>query len=85
MGELVRSSCPAVAAAMLLAALTSPASAHKFEVFGLEIAHPWARPTAAVQKNGAVYVTIRNHGSGDDRLAGATTPEAERVEIGPCV
>lgn len=71
----------AIAAALLLMVSVAPLSAHEFKVAELEIVHPWARPTVAVQKNGAVYVTLRNHGATDDRLVGARTAEAAQVDV----
>lgn len=61
--------------------LATPASAHEFKAGELEIAHPWARPTVSVQKNGVTYLLIRNHGAAADRLLGARSAEAERVEL----
>ena len=45
----------------------------------LVIERAWAR--ASVGKNGAAYVTIRNEGGGMDRLIGASSPVAKKVEL----
>lgn len=41
----------------------------------------WARPTPPSARTGAVYGVIRNNGSTADRLIGASSPVAERVEM----
>jgi periplasmic copper chaperone A len=47
----------------------------------LEITHPWARATSAAQKNGAAYMTIRNHGEERERLIAVRTGEARGAEL----
>jgi len=47
----------------------------------IELNHAWARATAASAANGAVYLTITNHGTADDRLAGASTAVASKAEL----
>jgi periplasmic copper chaperone A len=47
----------------------------------IEINHAWARATAASAANGAVYLTITNHGTADDRLTGASTAVASKAEL----
>jgi len=46
----------------------------------IEIAHPFARATAATAKTGAAYFTIVNTGAGDDRLIAVSSPVAEKSE-----
>jgi copper(I)-binding protein len=46
----------------------------------LKISHPWSRPAAA-GGNGAGYLSITNTGKAADRLMGATTPVAQRVDM----
>lgn len=41
----------------------------------------WARPTVAGQPVGGAYVQLRNAGNAADRLLGASTSAAERVEL----
>jgi hypothetical protein len=67
--------------ATFAALLGSPAAAHEFKADDLQIEHPWARPTVSVQKNGAAYLVVRNLGGTADRLLGASSPEAERIEL----
>src|SRR5436190_23758208 len=50
-------------------------------VFGqIEIDKPWARTTAPGAKLAAGYMVIRNQAAGVDRLVGASSPAAARVE-----
>jgi hypothetical protein len=44
----------------------------------IEIVDAWAR--AAVGTTGAVYLTIKNAGTADDRLEGASTPVADMAQ-----
>ena len=46
----------------------------------IELADAWARPTVG-QVPGAVYVTIDNKGSSDDRLTGAFTDHAAMAMV----
>lgn len=56
--------------------------AHDFRVAQLVIDHPYATPSLAGTPNGAAYLRgIRNRGTTSDRLVGATTTVAERVEL----
>lgn len=47
----------------------------------IEIQAPWIRATTPAAKVGGGYVTIINNGAEEDRLLGATSQIAERVEI----
>jgi periplasmic copper chaperone A len=47
----------------------------------IEINHAWARATPASAANGAVYLTITNHGTADDRLTGASTAVASKAQM----
>lgn len=55
--------------------------AHDYTHGSLAITHPWARFTPPGAPNGAAYLVIRNNGAEPDRLLGAATPRAERVEF----
>lgn len=46
----------------------------------LEFVDPWARATAPDQRNGAAYVTIRNHGEAD-RILRAEATVSRKVEL----
>lgn len=59
-----------------------PAQAHDFSAGDLVIDHPYAPPTPAGARTGAVYFrSIRNSGREVDRLLGGRTPVAASVEI----
>ena len=63
-------------------ALASPlAAAHGYEKGDVRIRHPWTRATPPGAKVGAGYFEIRNLGTTPDRLVGASSPVAERVEL----
>ena len=47
----------------------------------ISIEQPWARATPTGARTGAAYLTIINHGSTADRLIGASTPLAEKVQF----
>ena len=62
-----------------LGLLASTASAQDATA-AVGIENAWARPTAAGQKVGGAYVTLKG-GSRPDRLIGASAAMAERVEL----
>jgi len=56
--------------------------AHDFKAGALVIDHPYATPTPAGARTGAVYFrTLKNTGREADRLLGARTPAAASMEI----
>lgn len=58
------------------------AQAHGFSAGEVSIDHPYALPTPPGARTGAVYFrAIRNGARQPDRLVGASTPVAERVEL----
>ena len=67
----------------VLAFASAPAAwAHDFRAGPLVIDHPYATPSLAGSRNGAAYLRgIRNRGAVPDRLVGAATAVAERVEL----
>ncbi|MET4575073.1 copper chaperone PCu(A)C [Ottowia thiooxydans] len=70
------------AATMLLVTLNSGAHAHDFRAGDVVIDHPYATPSLPGVKNGAAYFrAIRNAGGAADRLLGARTDVAARVEL----
>jgi copper(I)-binding protein len=69
----------ALGAAMGLA-VTMPARAQEIAAGALRIAAPWTR-AAGANANGAGYMTIRNTGTGPDRLVAARSPAARVVEL----
>jgi periplasmic copper chaperone A len=66
-------------AALLFSLAAAGARAHSYILGSVEIGHPWAHPTSA--QSGAAYCVLAIKGSGGDRLIGAQTPIAERVEL----
>ena len=68
-------------AALLLIALSAPASAHQVKVGGLLIVHPWSRATPGQAPNGAVFMKIENQGQADDKLLSASSDVAAMVGI----
>jgi copper(I)-binding protein len=73
-----------VVLAVLVAAgaLAGPqAAAHGYGAGDLQVRHPWTRATPAGATVAAGYLEIRNSGQQADRVLGASTPAAERVEL----
>jgi copper(I)-binding protein len=67
---------------ILLAFAAGGARAHDFKAGALVIDHPYATPTPAGARTGAVYFrALKNTGREADRLLGASTPAAASVEI----
>ncbi len=72
----------AVGFGLLLAfLLLTSALAHGFEIGDLNVRHPWTRATPPGAQVAAGYLEIRNAGAAPDRLVGASTSAAERVEL----
>jgi hypothetical protein len=71
------------AAVLALAASTAPAQDHKidYKIGALEIAQPWTRATPKGASVAGGYLKITNTGQTADRLTGASSPAAARVEI----
>jgi copper(I)-binding protein len=67
-----------VVAGVLLAAA---AAAHSYGKGDLQVRHPWTRATPPGARVAAGYLEIRNSGKEPDRVIGASTPAAERVEF----
>jgi copper(I)-binding protein len=63
---------------VLIGAMLFAATAAQAQV---EIEKPWARATAPGAKVGGGYMTLRNQGAAPDRLVGASSPVAARVEL----
>ena len=47
----------------------------------IAVSDAWARPTIGSSTQGVIYLTITNTGSTPDRLTGASTPAAAKVEL----
>jgi copper(I)-binding protein len=59
----------------------APVAGHEYKKGELRVGHPWTRATPPAAKVAAGYLTIRNSGKQPDRILGASTPAAERVEL----
>jgi copper(I)-binding protein len=72
-----------VAAGFMVVALlaSAPAAAHGYGKGDIKLRHPWTRATPPGATVGAGYLEIRNNGKTADRMIGAATPAAERVEL----
>jgi len=66
---------------LLVAFMPSVASARDYKLGALEIEQPWARATAETAPTGGGFVTIKNTGTTPDRLIGAKSPAADKVQI----
>lgn len=71
---------PPLLAAVMALALAS-CSGSKSAPADIQVSDAWARATVAGQPGAAVYLTIVNHGQGDDRLVGASTPAATSATL----
>lgn len=60
---------------------TTPVSGHEYKKGDLRVGHPWTRATPPGAKVAAGYLSVRNSGSQPDRILGASSPAAERVEL----
>lgn len=63
------------------AAFSSIANAQEFKLNSLVIEKPYARETVPNQPAGGAFVTIENKGAVDDKLIGASSPAAKKVEL----
>jgi len=71
-----------IAACIVTGVLAGSAAAeHGYRKGDLDVRHPWTRATPPGAKNAAGYLEIRSSGKGPDRVVGASTPYAERVEL----
>lgn len=74
--------CKLLTAMVLLATATvASATAQEFKASDLTVTQPWSRATPSGAKVAGGYMTITNNGAAPDRLLGATTSTAGRVEI----
>ena len=60
---------------------TTVTSAQHYEAGDIHIQSPWARALPPTSPNGAVYLTLTNHGAHSDKLLSASADVAERVEV----
>ncbi len=48
---------------------------------GLTVSQAWARASAGMTANGAVFLTIANHGTAADRLVGVSSPVCDSAQL----
>jgi copper(I)-binding protein len=65
----------------MLLSIGARVHAQNLVVNSIVVEHPWARATPVGAVTGAAYVTIINRGAISDRLIGASTPAAEKVQF----
>jgi copper(I)-binding protein len=71
-----------IAACVAIVAFASPpAAAHGYIKGFIQVRHPWTRVTPPGAEVAAGYLEIRNTGRETDRVIGASTPVADRVEL----
>ncbi|MFM2059578.1 MAG: hypothetical protein RLY71_3963 [Pseudomonadota bacterium] len=71
-----------IAAALGAAACLCAAQAHEFKVGSIVLDHPYATPTLAGVRTGAVYFRgLKNSGDQPDRLISVRTPVAAHAEV----
>jgi hypothetical protein len=71
----------ALAFAMQVTALVTPALAHDYTVGSIMIGHPISRATPAAAPVAAGYLTLKNTGSEADTLVSGSSPIAEGFEV----
>jgi copper(I)-binding protein len=62
-------------------ALAGGAAAHETRAGDIRILHPYAVPSLQGVPNGTAYADLADQGQAGDRLVGASTPAAARVEF----
>ena len=67
--------------AAVIALVASAVEAHDYKIGSLEIGHPWTRATPKGASVAGGYLKITNTGTAPDRLTGAKSEIAPRVEI----
>jgi len=65
----------------LVCLAATPALAHSYKQGDIEIGHVWTRATAAGMTTAAIYFPLLNTGSAPDKLIGATSDLAGKIEI----
>ncbi|MSO69202.1 MAG: copper chaperone PCu(A)C [Alphaproteobacteria bacterium] len=66
---------------VLAVSIAALGHAHDYSFGDIKITHPWARFTPPGAPNGAAYLVIENKSAAPDRLIGAATPRAAKVEF----
>jgi periplasmic copper chaperone A len=69
------------AAVVVLSAAATIAGAQEYKANSIEVDQPWSPATPRGASVAAGYMTIKNAGTEPDRLTGASTPVAGKVEV----
>jgi periplasmic copper chaperone A len=67
--------------AAILIAIAAPAFAQGTTTAPIAVEQPWARATPAGAMTGAVYMTLDNKSASADRLTGASSDVADKLQI----
>lgn len=70
-----------IAIALVAALAAWPALANDYRLGALEIRQPWTRATPGTAQTGGGFLVVANTGTTADRLIGASSPAADKVEI----
>jgi periplasmic copper chaperone A len=70
-----------VAAVLVGFGLIIPSVAAEYKVGSIEVDNPWSRATPKGAATGAGYMTIKNTGTGPDRLIAGTTDVSAGVQF----
>ncbi|MDX2307639.1 MAG: copper chaperone PCu(A)C [Hyphomicrobium sp.] len=70
-----------VGAALVAGAAITGVAAHEYAATDIEVRHPWARATPGGTSVGAAFLEIASKSKSDDKLIGANSPIAGKVEI----
>jgi copper(I)-binding protein len=66
---------------MAAAALALSAAAHSHKTKTLEIVHPWTKPSAKDATSARIFMVVKSADGRPDRLIGASTTRADKVEL----
>ena len=58
-----------------------PVAAQEYKAGPLQVENPWVRATPGGAKVGGGYLTIKNDGAAPDKLVGASSPIAQKMEL----
>lgn len=71
----------AITVCMVMFLINGTAAAQQYEGGRIHVMSPWSRALPPVSANGAAYVTLKNVADSLDRLVGASSPMADRIEF----
>jgi periplasmic copper chaperone A len=79
--ENIMRTLPSLALAALLIGFLAPALAQETSNTTIAVEQPWSRATSKGAKTGAVYMTLDNKSGTADRLTGASSDVADKLQI----